>query len=322
MPPPLCRPEAVATPANGAAAWARRGWATARAAMEQGSGSDFLDEARIEWLWKPLRTVVRSVDWGRLLRGIYWRGVRNALDVRLERLDFAFESLPAAFDGYTILHITDPHFDKLEETAGRIIALIEGLEADACALTGDYGDMRPGQAERVLAPLGDVVSAVTARDGVFAVLGNHDSMKLVEPFERLGVRVLVNETVGLERAGARIHVTGLDDVHYFYTDDAREALFSAPDGFRIALVHSPEIADVAAAAGVDFYLAGHTHGGQVCLPGGRPIVTNLRRNRAFAAGLWRCGDMVGYTSAGAGVSILPVRFNTRGEVTLITLRRA
>lgn len=324
IPPRPCRaePAALATPANGDAVLARQGWARARAAMERNGGSDLVNEALVERLWRPLRAVVRSVDWGQHLRGVYERGVRNALDLRLKRLDLAFGTLPAAFDGYTILHITDPHFDKLDGITERVLALVAGLEVDACALTGDYGDAQHSRHERILAPLGEVVSAVSARDGILAVLGNHDSMKLVEPLERLGVRVLINETVSLERGGARIHVTGLDDVHHFYTDDARKALFSAPAGFRVALVHSPEIAHVAAEAGVDFYLTGHTHGGQLCLPGGRPIVTNLRRNRALAAGLWRRGAMVGYTSAGAGVSVVPVRFNTRGEVTLITLRRA
>ena len=71
----------------------------------------------------------------------------------------------------------------------------------------------------------------------------------------------------------------------------------------------------------DLLLGGHTHGGQVCLPGGLPLVTHCQNGRRYAAGLWRHGGMVGYTSRGVGVSGLPVRFNSRGELTLITLRR-
>ncbi len=134
--------------------------------------------------------------------------------------------------------------------------------------------------------------------------------------------MLVNESAILRRSDDAIVLTGLDDVHYFYTERARAALAAAPAGFRIALVHSPEAAGEAARAGFDFYLAGHTHGGQIALPGGRPLLTNLHRHRAYAAGPWRCGAMAGYTSRGIGVSLVPVRFNTRGEVTLITLRRA
>jgi predicted MPP superfamily phosphohydrolase len=87
-------------------------------------------------------------------------------------------------------------------------------------------------------------------------------------------------------------------------------------------VHSAEVADDADAAGYALYLCGHTHGGQICLPGGRPLVTHLKRCRHAASGLWRQGRMVGYTSRGLGVSDLPMRFNTRGEVVVITLRRS
>ncbi len=115
-------------------------------------------------------------------------------------------------------------------------------------------------------------------------------------------------------------MTGTDDVYYYYTDAARAALDAAPDGFKIALIHSAELAEVAANAGFNLYLAGHTHGGQVCLPGGMPIITQMSCDRRYASGLWRHGSMNGYTTTGIGVSGLPVRFNTRGEVVLITLR--
>ena len=93
-------------------------------------------------------------------------------------------------------------------------------------------------------------------------------------------------------------------------------------GINIALVHSPELVHQAAEAGASLYLTGHTHGGQISLPGGRPILTNLATGQRFASGQWRCGSMLGYTSPGVGVSGLPVRFNTRGEVTVITLTRS
>ena len=108
---------------------------------------------------------------------------------------------------------------------------------------------------------------------------------MVEAFEGLGVTMLVNETLSIHRNNARICITGIDDVHYFCTDAARAALARAPDAFKIALVHSAEFADVAAASGFNLYLAGHTHGGQVCLPGGRPILTHMTCHRRYASGL-------------------------------------
>ena len=95
-----------------------------------------------------------------------------------------------------------------------------------------------------------------------------------------------------------------------------------PKIFGVVLAHSPELVREAAATGHALYLCGHCHAGQVCLPGGRPLITHLSRHRKLYAGLWRHGDMWGYTSAGAGLSDPPVRFNCRGEVTEFRLRAA
>ncbi len=299
----------------------REGWARDRTAIAVRGAPPRHDPAGSAWYWSIIKAIAHAVDWRRYMRGIYERGLRNALDIRLERVELAFDHLPEAFDGYTILHLTDPHFDKIDETRERVLALVSGLAVDLCVMTGDYGNTYGGANESVLGPLRDVMAAVTAPDGFLATLGNHDGIRVAEPLAGLGLRVLINESVTLTRGDASIHFTGLDDVHYFYTERARDALMASPDGFKVALVHSPEIADVAAKAGFALYLAGHTHGGQICYPGGRPIIANLRRLRSLAVGLWRYDGMTGYTSRGAGVSVLPVRFNSCGEVTVFTLRR-
>jgi predicted MPP superfamily phosphohydrolase len=117
-----------------------------------------------------------------------------------------------------------------------------------------------------------------------------------------------------------LHITGVDDVHRFHTEHAHAALEEAPDGFCIALVHSPEAAE-AAALRHRLYLTGHTHGGQICLPGGRPFATGMKRNQHLARGAWRHGDMVGYTSRGLGACVLPFRSYCPGEVVSVTLRK-
>ncbi len=155
-----------------------------------------------------------------------------------------------------------------------------------------------------------------------AILGNHDPVEMVAALEGHGFDVLVNRSRTLEKGSDAVRVVGLDDVHNFYTDAARGAFDDHDGECRIALVHSAEMADVAARAGYALYLAGHTHGGQICLPGGRPIVTQLKCCKHAAVGLWREGTMTGYTSSGLGVSDPTVRFNSRGEVTIFTLRRA
>ena len=170
--------------------------------------------------------------------------------------------------------------------------------------------------------LGAALEGVSVRDGRLGILGNHDPVEMVGQLERVGFEVLVNRTLEIRRGDERISVTGLDDVHCFYTPRALATLNEEIEGFAIALVHSPELADHAATAGYNLYLCGHTHGGQIAWPGGRPIVTQLTRCHHAAVGLWRHDRLIGYTSSGLGVSPPSVRFNTRSEVALLTLRCA
>ena len=163
---------------------------------------------------------------------------------------------------------------------------------------------------------------MTLSDGILATLGNHDTYQMAEPFERMGMTVLANESSEIVRGDARICVTGLDDPCYYYTDQAITALEeTAGQGFKIALVHAPSMFDEAAHSGYALYLCGHTHGGQICLPGGRPIITHLHHGRKFYRGLWRYGKMTGYTGQGTGTVGIPLRFNTQSEITVLRLNR-
>jgi uncharacterized protein len=257
-----------------------------------------------------------------LLAGLYERGRRNALRPELVKLDLHFPSLPASFDGYRILHISDTHFDALPELSAVAAALLAGLEIDLLALTGDVMAAHDANPALAVRPLEQLLGKVVVRDSRLAVLGNHDAVPVADALKQIGFKVLINESISLERNGDHILVTGLDDVHCFYTEAAHAALFAknATD-FRIALVHSAEMADHAAIAGISLYLCGHTHGGQICLPNGRWLLTRLTRCRHAARGLWQEGYMTGYTSRGLGVSAPTLRFYCPGEMTLITLRR-
>jgi predicted MPP superfamily phosphohydrolase len=259
--------------------------------------------------------------------GILPHITRRSRRIKVEQLELWFEQLPSEFDGYRILHITDPHFDAAPGIGGAISRAVAGLTVDLCVFTGDFraDDRGPFRQTTVGRDLACLLSVLDAGDGVLAVLGNHDTWEMVDPFEHgLGMRILANETVTVRRNDTAIAIAGLDDVHNYWspmTDECLSDLSRNGPPFRLALVHSPEYAAEAAAAGCALYLCGHTHGGQICLREGKPIVTQLVRNRAFATGLWRCGRMVGYTSHGAGLAAaLPARINTPGEVTVFTLR--
>ena len=269
------------------------------------------------------RTAFRGLEAALRVTGLHARGRRNAADTRLNRFDVPLKDLPPAFDGYTILHMSDLHADVPLDLESSVRRVLDGVEVDLCALTGDYRYRLSGRHEDAAAPMARIVQHVQARDGVYGIMGNHDLGTMIEPLENAGIRMLVNDHVILRRGGDEVQLVGLDDVHaYQPPDEAAAALAAMPGGFRILLQHSPELLDEAAAANVSLYLCGHTHGGQICLPGGIPVMTNIRTPRRYASGLWQHGGMTGYTTVGVGVSVMPLRFFSRGEVAVITLRRA
>lgn len=135
--------------------------------------------------------------------------------------------------------------------------------------------------------------------------------------ESLGVRLLLNEHVQIERAGDSIYLAGIDDPHYFAADNLEKAYDGIPDdSVSMLLAHSPEIYRHAAYVGFDSMLCGHTHAGQICLPGAFPLSLNSSAPRFTGAGAWSYDLMQGYTSAGTGSSVVPVRFNCPPELTL------
>jgi len=299
----------------------RAKWRHRRLAMEASREKHSPRHVRQKRQWDTFNALLRVFGFLLRMAGLYRRGFSNALDIRLTRVEAVFDDLPLAFDGFRLLFLADLHADGPRVIVDGAANIVAEVEADMCVLGGDYtwhvGVPPDTAAERMT----DLVRAIRAPEGTFAVLGNHDSAATVDVLEAQGVRVLVNETHTVARDGATIHFTATDDVHYFFTDAATDALDATPPGFRIALVHSAEFAFAAAERGFRLYLAGHTHGGQICLPGGQSIITHLTCHSEFGGGIWRLGSLHGYTSTGTGVSGLPVRFNSRGEVVLITLRR-
>jgi len=248
-------------------------------------------------------------------------GIRNAKTIVLNEVDLSFDDLPEKFNGYRILHMTDLHLDMIPGTERALIRQIAGLEVDLCVITGDYRKGVSGGFKTILDPMRKVVSHIKSRDGVFATLGNHDSYLMSAYFENMGIRMLNNETAMIHRDDDQIRITGLDDPYYYFTDQAVLALEEMPAGFKIALVHTPALFDIAAENDYRLYLCGHTHGGQICLPGGVPVIRHLRYGRQYYRGLWRYGQMTGYTGQGVGTVGIPIRFNTQSEITLFRLYR-
>lgn len=270
--------------------------------------------------WYSAHALIRL---GLRLTGLHECGRRNARRIEARHNEFASERLPAAFDGYTLLHLTDLHLDM---GPGIPEALIEAVRSvaggyDACVITGDLRAKTFGPYDKALSAMAKVRPCIEGP--VFGVLGNHDTIRMVPALEDMGIRMLLNEAAILERGGGAIYLAGIDDPHYYRADNIEKATDGIPDeALSILLSHSPEMYRHAAYANFDVMLSGHTHGGQICLPGRIPLMLNAKAPRDFCKGYWRYNSLQGYTSAGSGVSIVDVRLNCPPEITLHRLRRA
>ena len=267
--------------------------------------------------WYSVHSLIRGVL---KLSGLYRRGVRNAQTLQVRHNDITFKTLPPAFDGFTVLHISDLHVDMSDGAMRRLVELLPDLNYDICVLTGDYRGATFGPFEPALE--GMAVVRAQLKGPIYGVLGNHDTIRMVPGLEDMGIRMLLNECVTISRGGQAIYLAGIDDAHFFRVDNIEKAASAIPrDGFSILLSHTPEIYRQAAHAEFDLLLGGHTHGGQICLPGSIPITLDSVLPRRLGSGPWTYNEMAGYTSVGAGCSVVPVRLNCLPEITLHHLRR-
>jgi uncharacterized protein len=266
--------------------------------------------------WYLSAPVIRSAL---KLTGLYWRGRKNAERIAVRHHDVSLCGLPPAFDGFTILQLSDLHIDMNQGAMRRLTTLLPELRYDLCVLTGDYRGKTFGPFDATIKEMARLRHQLTGP--VYGVLGNHDSLLMVPALEEMGIRMLVNEAEPLVRDGHRLHLAGIDDAHYYRLDNIEKAAAGIPDGeLSILLSHTPEIYRQAAHAGFDLLLSGHTHGGQICLPGAIPVTLDSMLPRQMGSGSWRYGRMIGYTSVGVGSCIVAVRINCLPEITLHHLR--
>jgi predicted MPP superfamily phosphohydrolase len=232
-----------------------------------------------------------------------------------------FENLPDAFDGFKLLHISDLHLDAGDGIPEAHIDALQRVGTyDICVITGDYRNKTFGPYRLALEAMSRVCEQINTP--IFGVLGNHDTIRMTLGLEKLGMRLLLNEALPIKMDDATIWLAGIDDPHYFRADNLEKATDPIPhDAVSILLSHSPEMYRQATYARFDAMLSGHTHGGQICLPGGIPILLNANAPRAFCNGPWRYHGMQGYTSAGSGSCIVDVRLNCPPEMTVHTLRK-
>jgi uncharacterized protein len=281
---------------------------TAHETRMAGPGLHFFDVEN----WYSVHSLLRNALW---LAGLYRRACRNADRVAVRRNCIRCGRLPSRFDGLTILHISDLHVELSERANRRVIELVRDLSYDVCVLTGDYRSKTFGPFAAALDGLEQLRAHL--HDPVYAVLGNHDTIRMVPGLEAMGIGVLLNEASTIVRGDQRIHLAGIDDAHFYRVDNIQAAAAGIPAReFSILLSHTPEIYREAAQAGFDLMLSGHTHGGQICLPGSIALTLAAVLPRPMGSGAWAYQQMAGYTSAGVGACIVAVRLNCPAEITL------
>ena len=232
-------------------------------------------------------------------------------------------NLPAELHGFSIAQISDVHVGPTikQEYVAAIVEAVNELEADVIAVTGDVVDGNVPQLAAHVAPL----SRLRSRHGTYFVTGNHEyysgAHAWTQEFQRLGMRVLLNEHVVLTHHECQIVVAGVTDysAHHFdprHRSDPAAALLGAPASaaVKILLAHQPRSAEAAAAAGFDLQLSGHTHGGQFW-----PWNHFVRFQQPFTAGLNRLKNLWVYTSRGTGYWGPPKRFGAPSEITRVRL---
>ena len=278
----------------------------------------------ISWQWRPLAPV-----WSlsALALGIAFAsfGVVNAIRQPAQK-DIAFEidGLPASFDGYSVIHLTDIHLSRLFQRpfAETLVSRVNALDPDIILISGDLIDGYFDARREDVAPL----AALSARDGVYVSPGNHEYYFDYDTwwavYQDLGMRPLANAHTRIERAGGTLVIAGLTDLAAtrfgFPAPNIREALDGAPQDAPVVLLnHQPRQARMMAEEGVDLHLSGHTHGGMVI--GLASLVA--RFNEGFISGHYPAGDMHLYVSNGTALwPGFALRLGVPSELTRITLR--
>lgn len=273
---------------------------------------------------KPIRLdrfIARALHILLRLTGTYGRGRRQYLNPRVTRMDLLIPGLPDHLQGLRLLHLADTHFDLDPSIIEPLERILPTLDYDLCVHTGDllnHCEVEPNSSEAFHRRLRAVL-----KTDPWCILGNHDPIEVAPHLETLGYRFLINEATWIPFRGNGLWLAGVDDMRLFKTTDFERTaagLDSTP-AFRVLLCHSPEGYEQAQRQGFDLMLSGHTHGGQICLPGGWALQKGYRGPRKLLKGAWLHHSLTGYTSRGIGGCRLPVRFFCPPEIALLTLTR-
>ena len=261
-----------------------------------------------------------------LAAGAAW-GLFEAQWVELNEVDVPLTELPPELDGFRILHLSDFHLGTLSlngRALERAVSWAEHDELDLVALTGDLLSRQRGEGR-----LRDALRRLRARDGIYAILGNHDVAVTRDPFSRPtdasaveeeGAVLLEDDQAAFEVGGRRVQVVGGDPRGW--RQRRPERLADPNADLRILLSHFPDVVHRLEPGVFHLVLAGHLHGGQICLPTPRGKLRLEHLRAPYWEGLHRMPAATLHVSRGLGTSFVPFRFLARPEATKLILRTA
>lgn len=261
----------------------------------------------------PLVAVSAAAAYTRLIEPYaYW----------ISETDILIPQLPERFDGFRITQLTDIHHSRILglSEVRRVVGLAQQTKPDMFVLTGDYSTSY----RRYIEPCAEALSALSAPEGVWAVLGNHDHYTDPElttrALERGRISVLNNAHTTLRRGPDSLQLSGIDDWTWNATDWRRAFSGLSTQSPTILLSHQPTVLDLEQTSQVALIISGHTHGGQLNFPFVGAPARFATKDLKYAQGLFRRAGTQLYVSTGTGVIGLPVRFGVRPEIAVLRLR--
>lgn len=241
------------------------------------------------------------------------------------RVTLPVAGLPAALAGLRVVHLTDLHTTHRWHAAyDQLLAQLAAADPHLLLVTGDFVDDKWDH-RAALPVVTRLVAGFRARLGVFGILGNHDRMHFAPRLDDSPVKLIVGQRRLIEHNGTAIELVGLPgEVREDLTDAWLASFPPRPDAsLRIVLAHYPD--QIRRTTGVlrpDIQLAGHTHGGQICLPNGWPPITHDGLPRRYAKGVHRVDDTWLVVGRGFGTTGLPIRAFCSGQVIELVLQPA
>ncbi len=241
---------------------------------------------------------------------------RASQSLMKDQIRVPIKGLPSSFIGYRILHISDLHIREIGRKEMRLLSWLPQIDADLFVVTGDFA-YQFGENFDITCKFVKKMLSVSKGGAWMGVRGNCDNPDLVHQLEALGVCFLGNQSRPLRRQGEQIVIGGVEDPHH-RMDDVGKAFSGVPDDeVKLLLAHSPDVLLHLGEVCVDLILAGHSHGGQVCLPGLGPLITKTVIGREFAAGYFQYGGTRVHVSRGVGG--IGFRLNCSPHITEIVL---